>query len=121
MVAVLCEDVDPSAGRRGGLVAVSKPVDDAGEEPVLERARAQSVSRPGLSLQSPRRDTPVDPGCVQRFHFVAVTVVPSPRRERIFTSSMRRRTPGRPSPRFPDVEYPACRALSTFAIPGPLS
>jgi len=43
----------------------------------------------------------------QRFHFLAITVVPIPGAEQISKSSMSRFTPGSPSPRRPDVENPS--------------
>jgi len=49
--------------------------------------------------------------------FRAVTVVPLPNSELISNSSMSRRTPGRPSPRLPDVENPSCMASATPRIP----
>ena len=40
-------------------------------------------------------------------HFFTATVVPRPGWEVISNSSIRRRTPGNPSPRLPEVEKPS--------------
>src|SRR5207237_7062504 len=57
----------------------------------------------------------------QRFHRLMVTVVPLRGSEMISNSSISRRTPDRPSPRPPEVEWPPAMARGTSAIPGPSS
>src|SRR5260370_9728046 len=54
-------------------------------------------------------------------HFFTVTVVPRPGWEVISNSSIKRRTPGNPSPRLPEVEKPSCKACLISGIPGPSS
>src|ERR1700675_3443670 len=44
---------------------------------------------------------------IYNFHFFTVTIVPRPGSEAISKSSIKRRTPGRPRPRLPDVEKPS--------------
>src|SRR5207245_3460593 len=75
----------------------------------------------GLPRQDHLRHVPLEQARAYRFHFRTVTVVPLPKSEVISNSSMSRRTPGKPSPRLPDVEYPSCMASATSGIPGPSS
>src|SRR5439155_688615 len=77
----------------------------------LAQARLNRANQ--SSSSSGRQPSPI--------HFRAVTVVPLPNSERISNSSMRRRTPGRPSPRLPEVEKPSSMASATSRIPGPAS
>src|SRR5205807_10187694 len=57
----------------------------------------------------------------QRFHRLMVTVVPFRGSEMISNSSISRRTPDRPNPKPPEVEWPPAMARGTSAIPGPSS
>src|SRR5437870_2328416 len=105
--------------RPGGLGAVAQAVHD-GHEPALRRRGDQApVTGLGLPGQDELRDGPLDHPGAYRFHLRAVTVVPLPKSEAISNSSMSRWTPGKPSPRLPDVEYPSCMASVMSGIPGP--
>src|SRR5437016_14493206 len=60
-------------------------------------------------------------GASYGIHFFTTTLVPWARLESISNSSIRRRTPGSPRPRLPEVEKPSRKAWLTLGIPGPVS
>src|SRR5207249_5239634 len=60
-------------------------------------------------------------GASYGLHFFTTTLVPWPGLESISNSSIRRRTPGSPRPRLPEVEKPSRKAWLTLGIPGPVS
>src|SRR5437867_5462463 len=103
------------------FLSVPQPVDHRGQPALWERPDHVTVPRRALPGERSRGHAPFDDSGDQRFHFLAVTVVPFPGRESISISSMSRRTPGRPSPRLPDVENPSRIARSTSSMPGPAS
>src|SRR5262249_4406341 len=74
-----------------------------------------------LSRESEAGHTIFEGRWIQSFHFLAATVVPLPSVEWISNSSISRRTPGRPSPRLPDVEKPSRMHWEISSMPGPSS
>src|SRR5580692_3184585 len=60
-----------------------------------------------LARENKVRDPVLHQRHVYCFHFFTVTIVPWPGSEAISNSSISRRTPGRPSPRLPEVEKPS--------------
>ena len=71
---------------------------------VAEQLHQALIARFPVPVEGPLGDVPVEHRSRHRFHFFTVTVVPLPASDTISNSSMSRLTPGRPTPRRPDVE-----------------
>src|SRR5512134_121391 len=108
-------------GGRGGLLTVTEPVDHRHQHAVGKRLYHVLITRNRLGLEGRRGNAPFERRRRQLFHFFMTTVVPRPISEMISNSSIRRRAPGRPIPRPPEVEYPSCSACATSGMPGPSS
>src|SRR5205807_3284303 len=114
------EDAGGEPGGRRRLGPVSEPVDRRDEHAGPGRRDDTPVTGLDLPRQRERCGAPLD-RVSQRFHRFMVTVVPLPSSEEISNSSISLRTPDRPSPRPPEVEYPSAMARDTSAIPEPSS
>ncbi len=90
--------------RLGRLAAVPESVDHPQKRAVRQAHHQVPIPRLGLPRERPGGRSPFHRSSAQRFHFLAVTVVPLPIRETISNSSISRLTPGSPSPRLPEVE-----------------
>ncbi len=101
------EDLGRRPGRRGRLVAVAEAVQGTDQDAAGEGEHEAQVARLRLPGQGLAGHAPLQkrvPRFVQVIHLRAVTLVPLPTMEAISKSSMRRLTPGRPSPRPLPVE-----------------
>ena len=89
--------------RRRGLLAVTDAVDGGDQRATSAVIVVHHLEIPGNALTG--CDTAGDSELQhQGSHFVTVTVVPPPALETMSNSSMRRRTPGNPRPRPPELE-----------------
>src|SRR5215472_5947410 len=79
------------------------------------------IARLVLAGKNESGNTVLDEGHFYCFHFFTTTVVPWPGWDLISNSSIRRRTPGNPIPRLPEVEKPSRSACRMSGIPGPSS
>lgn len=89
-------------GRRGRrLIAVPDPVDDPDDRTAIVGLHDLEIARvPMAGRDEPRHGA----SQAQVRHLVTVTVVPAPTVEAISNSSIRRLTPGSPSPNPPELE-----------------
>jgi len=70
-------------------------------------ANQMAIPRFTLARENSLRHAVFHQRQIYNFHFFTVTVVPRPGSEVISNSSIKRRTPGSPRPRLPDVEKPS--------------
>src|SRR5262249_740682 len=97
------EEADGLPGRGGGEGPVSQSVHHAEQNAAGQWSR--DVRVPGSAgLERVGGHGPLHASLRQAIHFFTVTVVPWPALVRISNSSIRRRTPGNPSPSRPEVE-----------------
>ncbi len=95
---------DRYPGGLGRLGPMSQTIHDRQERSVSEPPGDVLISRLGLSRPRHSRNTYLNRRRFHLFHFVVLTVVPSPALDTISNSSISRCTPGSPNPRPPDVE-----------------
>ena len=110
-----------SPGSEGGLFSVTHTVDHGDEDPVFAATNQIVVSRLSLPRKNIFGHAVVEMRNLYGLHFFTVTTVPRPGAEIISNSSIRRRTPGNPSPRLPEVENPSRMAREISPMPGPVS
>src|SRR3979490_2731772 len=95
------------AGSQGSFIAVSKAINDPKKNPARKELDHRPIARLRLSLERKRGPPPIKHHWTYSFHFFTVTVVPFPCSETISKSSINLRTPGKPSPKLPEVENPS--------------
>src|SRR5690348_6616963 len=100
---------------------MAQPLSDGHQGPDPTEHHPTQANPQHLAGPQPFRHAPFYEVGIQDFHLIVVTVVPRPLWETIANSSIIRRTPGKPRPRPPDVEYPSFRTASTSGMPGPSS
>src|SRR5580658_2817995 len=77
------------------------------QDPISPTANQVAIARFTLARESKLRHAILHQRHIYCFHFFTVTIVPPPGSETISNSSIKRRTPGSPRPRLPDVEKPS--------------
>src|SRR6266436_8449875 len=106
----------------GGTLAMADAVDDRQEQAILHIFQHMNISRLALPFDSGRGDSKLHKAHFSGRscrHFFTVTFVPWPGAEEISNSSIKRRTPGSPRPKLPEVENPSRSAWRISAMPGP--
>ncbi len=88
----------------GSFFAVPYAVNRCNQNSVSVAANQVVITRLALAWKNELRYTIFDHRLFYCLHFFTVTVVPWPGWEEISNSSIKRRTPGSPSPRLPEVE-----------------
>jgi len=91
----------------GSFLAVADAVNGSNEHSVLVEADKVVIARLTLAGKSELGNTIFHNRLSYGLHFFTATVVPRPGWEVISNSSIKRRTPGSPSPRLPEVEKPS--------------
>ena len=94
-------------GSIGSLFAVPYAVNRGNQNSASVAANQVVIARFSLARKNELRDTIFNHRFFYCLHFFTATVVPLPGWEVISNSSIKRRTPGNPSPRLPDVENPS--------------
>ncbi len=94
-------------GSIGSFFAVPYAVNRGNQNSASVAANQVVIARFSLPRKNEFRDTIFNHRFFYCFHFFTATVVPLPGWELISNSSIKRRTPGNPSPRLPDVENPS--------------
>src|ERR1700676_21728 len=74
---------------------------------ISSAANQMAIPRFTLARENGLRHAVFHQRQIYNFHFFTVTIVPRPGSEAISNSSIKRRTPGSPRPRLPDVEKPS--------------
>src|SRR5882762_2688916 len=105
----------------GSFFAMSNSIDRRDQDSALVAANQVLIARFTLTREHELRHPILHQRYVYCLHFFTVTVVPRPGSEAISNSSIKRRTPGNPSPRLPEVEKPSRSAWRISRIPGPSS
>src|SRR5712692_1899953 len=105
----------------GSFFAVPYAVNRCNQNSVSVAANQVVIARLSLTRKSELGNTIFDHRLSYCLHFFTATTVPRPGWEVISNSSIKRRTPGNPSPRLPEVEKPSRNAWRTSGIPGPSS
>jgi len=80
------------------------------QDSISPTANQVAITRFTLAGENKLRHPILHQGHVYCFHFFTVTIVPRSISETISNSSIKRRTPGSPRPRLPDVEKPSLMA-----------
>ena len=83
---------------------MANAINGGDQDAVMVAAEESLVARSWFAWNNELGDTAINPGANYGFHFFTATVVPRPGTEVISNSSIKRRTPGRPMPRLPEVE-----------------
>ncbi len=91
----------------GSFFAVPYAVNRCNQNSVSVAANQVVIARLALARKNELGNTIFDHRRFYCFHFFTATIVPRPGWEVISNSSIKRRTPGNPSPRLPDVEKPS--------------
>jgi len=91
----------------GSFFAVPYAVNRGNQNSASVAANQVVIARFSLARKNELRDTIFNHRFFYCLHFFTATVVPLPGWEVISNSSIKRRTPGNPSPRLPDVENPS--------------
>jgi hypothetical protein len=94
-------------GGTGGFFAVPYAVDSCNQNSISVAANQVVIAGLALARQNELGKTILDHRLSYCLHFFTATVVPLPSWEVISNSSIKRRTPGSPSPRLPEVEKPS--------------
>src|SRR5579859_884622 len=105
----------------GGFFAVADAVDGGNENATGLAAKHVAIAGSAFAGKREVGNAVFNEWRVYSFHFVTVTMVPRPSCELMSKSSIRRRTPGRPMPRLPEVEKPSRKASLRSEMPGPSS
>src|ERR1051325_2343299 len=119
-------DAIPQDGRRslggiGGFRSVADSVDGGNEDSALVTTHQILVARLAFARERELRYSILRHRASYGLHFFTPIVVPWPGLETISNSSIKRRTPGNPKPRLPDVEKPSRKAWRISGMPGPSS
>ena len=96
-----------SLGDAGSFFAVPYPVNRRDQNPAPVAAHQMVIASLSLARKDVFGDAVFDHRLPYCLHFFTATVVPLPGWEVISNSSINRRTPGKPSPRLPEVEKPS--------------
>src|SRR6267378_2316138 len=94
-------------GGTGGFFAVPYPVNCCNQNAVSVAANQVMIARLVLPRKNVLGNAIFDHRLFYCLHFFTATIVPRPGWEVISNSSIKRRTPGSPSPRLPEVEKPS--------------
>src|SRR6266403_2684566 len=94
----------------GSFFAVPYAVNRRNQNSITVAANQVVIARLSLARKNELGNTIFDHRLSYCLHFFTVTIVPLPGWEMISNSSIKRRTPGNPSPRLPDVENPSRNA-----------
>ena len=108
-------------GGIGSFFAVAYAVNRGNQNSVSAAANQVVIAGLSLARKNELGNTIFDHRLSYCLHFFTATIVPRPGWEVISNSSIKRRTPGNPSPRLPEVEKPSRNAWRTSGIPGPSS
>src|SRR6185436_18006823 len=121
-VGILRQQNRGGIGNMRSLAPMPKRVDHGDHHTIFKRLYHVTIAALRFAGTNQCRHAPIERVMFQRrFHLVTVIVVPRPSSDTSSNSSMMRRTPGRPRPKPPEVEYPSCIASRVSAIPGPAS
>src|SRR5258706_5814726 len=108
----------------GGAVSVPDAINRRDQRQILAVLHDVGVARLSLAVNASHHESILHQGYFSLRtcrHLVTVTVVPWPGPVTITNSSIKRRTPGKPKPKLPEVEKPSRSACRASAIPGPSS